>query len=83
MGKLIGWMLYFGFLAAIVVIGWQQPLKVQFGLKPTPSTSAPTFSSAQPQGTPPSWMSDQRRWDTTNHATSAPATPPADSQSVP
>jgi len=76
MGKLIGWMLYCGFLLAIVVVGWRQPLKVQFGLKPT-------LSTGQPQATPPSWMGDQHRWDTSNRAAGVPVASPGASQSLP
>jgi hypothetical protein len=64
-GKVLSWFLYFGFLAIVVVTGWQEPLKYRFQ---APTKEVPTLqSSAQDSLLPtstPSWMSDPNRWDT-------------------
>lgn len=77
MKQLFGWTLYIAFLAVVVVIGWEQPLKVQLGLKPTAAT--PTVAPAPPAPSQSSWMNDSRRWDNTKGyvpPTAAPVTTP-------
>jgi hypothetical protein len=78
-GKVLPWFLYIGFLAVIVVTGWQEPLKYRFQaagkvLVPQPSAQ----SSILPTSTP-AWMSDTRRWDTVrpNFPYAAPSYTPA------
>lgn len=62
-------MLYVGFLAAILVFGWERPLKVQFGLnRPTAAASA---------NGAPSWMNNEHRWDTAKSAAPAPLPTPS------
>jgi hypothetical protein len=70
MTKIIGWTLYFLFLAGVVLTGWDQPLKVHF-ISTTPLGAAvPT--SGQPDSGSGNWMHDNRRWDNAPRVTPPP-----------
>ena len=63
-GKVLPWFLYLGFLAIIVVTGWQEPLKYRFQ---SPDKNRVQQVSAQGSILPtsqPAWMADSHRWDT-------------------
>ena len=73
MNQIIGWTLYLAFVAAILVFGWERPLKVQFGL----NQSTPSAVTAESGAAQPDWMNNGRRWDTARNAAPAPQPTPS------
>ncbi len=78
MGKVISWALYFAFLAAVVLMGWNEPLKYRFFPRPPSSTNVGALvqgTNASSVNSPPNWMRDNSRWDNSPRAQALRATP--------
>jgi hypothetical protein len=74
MNSAIGWLVYIAFLAALIVVGWDEPLAVHFM-----SNADAAALKAQGQGAAGhsgEWMQDTRRWDNAGRAPVAPLSLP-------
>ena len=69
MNKVIGWLLYLLFLAAVIFLGWDQPLKVHFLSK---EAAAASMAASAQGGSSGAWMYDKSRYDALARPTPTP-----------